>query len=253
MEFLTLLILKCLASSCIKFYIISLMAGGPLVYSEVELGYKVPRWYMNPGRAESRFYSYGTSIKGDEFESIEYARNKALNQMVKHIRLSNQALIKESIRYDKTSIKQRRLVDLFVRGEGLEDFVRMNAKADKRQLVKVPVPQEDMRAFVRLCLSSKLYVKYQKEELNKLKIKLVKQRAEDILDEMEREIKAIDKSAPTMPGDTTVQGIEDSASGPPAKDDTLAPDAPRRARSSADSAFDDLDKELKRRKIKDMK
>jgi len=169
------------------------MAGGVLVYSEAELGYKVPKWYMNPGRAPSSFYSYGTSIKGDEFESIEDARNKALNQMVKHIRLSNQAMLKENIRYDNTSVKQRRLVDLFVRGEGLEDFVRMNAKVDKRQLVKVPRPQEDMRAFVRLSLSLKGYVKYQQEELNKLKIKLVQQKSEDIFDEMEKEIKAFDK------------------------------------------------------------
>jgi len=193
LEWLTLAILKSLGSTCIKFYISSLMAGGVLVYSEAELGYKVPKWYMNPGRAPSSFYSYGTSIKGDEFESIEDARNKALNQMVKHIRLSNQAMLKENIRYDNTSVKQRRLVDLFVRGEGLEDFVRMNAKVDKRQLVKVPRPQEDMRAFVRLSLSLKGYVKYQQEELNKLKIKLVQQKSEDIFDEMEKEIKAFDK------------------------------------------------------------
>lgn len=204
LEWLVLSIVKSLASTIIKLYISSLMAGGGLVYSEGELGYKMPKWYMNPGRASSSFYSYGTSIKGDEFESIEDARNKALNQMVKHIRLSNQAMLKENIRYDKKNVKQRRLVRLFVRGEGLEDFVRINAKVDKRQLVKVPVPREDMRAFVRLSLSLEVYLEYQEEELNKLKNKLVRQRAEDLLDELDKEIEAFDKSDPTMPSEDGV-------------------------------------------------
>ncbi len=185
MDPLTLLILKAIGSTFIKFYLGSLLAGSSLTYSKSELGYKVPKWYMNPERATS-IYSYGTSIEGDEFQSIEDARTAAVNQMVKHIRLGNQRMIKEKISFDRNSVKQRRLIDLFVRGEGLEDFVLMNVTMDKKQLVKTST--DEMRAFVRLKLKAKTYFEYQEEHVQKLKSKIVHQKTDDILEEMDKEI-----------------------------------------------------------------
>lgn len=210
MDPLTLLIVKAVASTFIKFYLGSLLAGGALTYSKAELGYKVPKWYMNPGRTISSIYSYGTSIEGDEFESIEEARVAAVNQMVKHIRLGNQRMIKEKISFDRNSVKQRRLIDLFVRGEGLEDFVLMNVTMDKKQLVKTST--DEMRAFVRLKLKANKYFDYQEDHVQKLKNKIVHQKTDDILEEMDKEIKnygeqpfsAYDDKQPASPKATTV-------------------------------------------------
>jgi hypothetical protein len=224
MDPLTLTIIKVVASTCVKLYIGSLTGGGKLVYDEAELGYKVPKWYMNPGKPGKTFYAYGTSVEGDEFESVTDAQEKAVAQMVTHIRISTREAISDSVRYDKESLKQRRLVDLFVRGEGLENFVHTRAKVDRRQLVRVEAQQE-MRAFVRIALPSKVYVDYQAETLDALKKRLLQQKAEDILDEMKVELEAWeDEEKPAIPGD-------------PVPDTT-----PKSVVPAADSAFDELEK-----------
>jgi hypothetical protein len=192
MDPLTLAIVKTIAGTCLKFYLGSLMAGGGLNYSKAELGYKVPKWYMNPGRSSSVFYSYGTSVKGDEFESITDAKEKAIAQMVKHIRLGNQRMVQEKIRFDRSNVKQGRLVDLFVRDTGLEDFILINATVKKKQLVRVQKPEEDMRAFVSLALKTATYISYQKEAVQTLKSKIMRQKTDDILSEVDAEAKAYD-------------------------------------------------------------
>jgi hypothetical protein len=186
MDPLTFLIVKALASTFLKFYLTSLLSGGALTYSKAELGYKVPKWYMNPGRLTSSIYSYGTSVEGDEFQSIEISKNYAVKQMTKHIRLGNQRMVKEKISFDRNSIKQQRLVDLFIRGDGLEDFVLMNVTMDKKQLVKTST--DEIRAFVRLKLKADKYFEYQEENVQSLKSKIVHQKTDDILEEMDKEI-----------------------------------------------------------------
>jgi len=220
MDPLTLVIVKTIASTCLKFYLSSLMATSGLSYKKSELGYKVPKWYMNPGRATSTFYAYGTSIQGDEFESIDDARGKALAQMVKHIRLANQRIVQEKISFDRNSVKQRRLVDLFIKGEGLEDFILMNAKVDKKELVKVKAktPQEDMRAFVRLALKTSVFIEHQEETMQGLKTKIMHQKTDDILAEIDAEVAAYNK---TPPG-----GEEAPPPAPPAPKFTPPPGAP---------------------------
>jgi hypothetical protein len=192
MDPLTLVIVKTIASTCLKFYLGSLMGGGGLNYSKAELGYKVPKWYMNPGRSTSVFYSYGTSVKGDEFESITDAREKAIAQMVKHIRLGNQRMVQEKIKFNRSNVKQLRLVDLFVRDAGLEDFILMNATVKKKQLVRVKQPEEDMRAFVSLALKTNAYLEYQENSIHTLKSRIMHQKTDDILAEVDAEARAYD-------------------------------------------------------------
>lgn len=232
MDPLTLAIAKAVATACVKIYLSSLLGGG-ISYKSSELGYKVPRWYMNPGSPTKAFYAYGTSVHGDEFESIDDARQRALEQMANHIRLSNQKIIQDQVRYDDSSLKQKRLVELFVRADGLEDFIRTNANVDKKTLVKVKTPQEDMRAFVRLTLASDNYVDYQENILKELKTKLMRQKTEDILEEMDAEGAAVDglgMKTELKPGVTRTP--------PPPS----AP--PTRPVAGADAAFQELDAEV---------
>ena len=225
MDPLTLAIIKVVATTCVKLYVGSMTSGGKLVYDEAELGYKVPKWYMNPGKPGKTFYAYGTSVTGDEFEAVEDAREKAIDQMVTHIRLSTEQAIKESVTYDKESLKQRRLVELFIRGEGLETFVGANGKVDRRQLVRVQAPgDEDMRAFVRIALSSKDYVAYQTATLEALKKKLMFQKSDDILDEMKVELESWEQETQA---DT---GMDIPAT------------TPKSTVPAADNAFDELDR-----------
>ncbi len=215
---ITALILKVIASTCVKFYLSSLLGAGQVAYDSGELGYKIPKWYMNPGRPKKEFYSYGTSVAGDEFESLDDARRRAVDQMAQHIRLSNRAIIEKQVRYDATSIKQRRLVELFVRGEGLEEFIRMNATLDKKQLVRVTMPRDDMRAFVRMELKLKTYLAYQDKSLNALKTRLVQQKTDDILDEMQAELAAWEKEAAQLPGGI-MSGFKPGDIAPPAPEE----------------------------------
>ena len=238
MEALALAILKTVATTLVKYYMTSLLGGGnALVYSEAELGYKIPKWYMNPGEATEVIYSYGTSVQGNEFESLEDAKQRALEQMVNHIRLANQKIVTEKIHFDKDNVKQKRLLDLFLRGEGLEDFVRMNAKVDKQQLAKVPKPKDEMRAFVRLAMPFNDYLKHQEQSLGELKHKLMQQKSEDIMAEVDAEVQALEQS----------RGPDTAA--PPQKPEALAPQsAPETPKSSttpassADAAFHELEK-----------
>jgi hypothetical protein len=197
---ITTLILKFVASACIKFYLASLLGAGQLSYDSADLGYKIPKWYMNPGRPRKTFYSYGTSVSGDEFESLEDARRRAVGQMAQHIRLSNRAIVEKQVRFDPNSVKQRRLIELFVRGDGLEPFIRMNAKLGKKQLVRVTMPRDDMRAFVRMEMKAKTYIDYQEKSLGELKTRLMQQKSDDILDEMKAELAAWEKEAAALPG-----------------------------------------------------
>ncbi len=253
---ITALILKVVASTCIKFYITSLLGGGQVSYDSAELGYKIPRWYMNPGRPRKVFFSYGTSVSGDEFESLEDARRRAIDQMAQHIRLSNRAIIEKQVRYDANSVKQRRLIELFVRGDGLEQFIRMNAKLDKKQLVRVTLPREDMRAFVRMELKAKKYLAYQDKTINALKTRLMQQKTDDILGEMQAELAAWEKEATQLPGGT-IPGFKPGDIAPPAnmpgKDepehptppaDLPAPTPPAMPGAASSGPWGDMEKEL---------
>lgn len=237
MEVLTLAILKAVATTCIKLYLGSLLGGGAISAKSSELGYKIPKWYMNPGRAGKTFYAYGTSVRGDEFESIDDARQRALEQMVNHIRLSNQKIIGDQIRFDKTSVKQQRLVELFIRGDGLEDFIRMNAALDKKQLVRVEEPETDMRAFVRLALPADAYIAYQEATVKDLKQKIVRQKSDDILAEIEQESQGLINTQKVP--DTPIEGAVPATPKAEPRPQTSS------KLPSADNAFDELEAEQK--------
>ena len=129
-------------------------------------------------------------------------------------------MVQEKVSFDRSSVKQRRLVDLFIRGEGLEDFILMNARIDKKSLVKVKAktPQEDMRAFVRLALKTGAFIDHQEETMQTLKSKIMHQKSDDILAEIDAEVRAYDDGAPG----TTVE--KPPATPPPAF--TPPPDVP---------------------------
>ncbi len=202
MEILALTLLKTLASTCLKFYLGYLFTSGGIQANTGDLGYKIPTWYMNPGRQATSFYSYGTSVEGDEFASIEDARQQAVNQMATLIRRSHQRIITEEIRYDQTSIKQRRLVDLFLRGEELDAFILNHASLDKKTIVKVKGTPPDLRAFVRLKLDVEDYLSNQDATLSELRKKLTYQKSEDIMEEMDAEMRK--QETPEPPADIPV-------------------------------------------------
>ena len=245
MDPLTLIIVRAVASTFIKFYLTSLLAGGSAIsYSKSELGYKVPKWYMNPGRTTSVMYSYGTSTEGDEFQAIDNAREAAVDQMIKHIRLANQRIAKEKISYSKDSIKQKRLVELFVRGDGLEKFVNLNAITDKKQLVKTQ--KDGMRAFVRLKIKADLFIEYQEDRVKELKSKIVHQKTDDILAEMDAEIKnygnkPFDNKAETLQPNQEPAAPEPKTVRPP---DRFLPPPLRKS----SNGFEDLEIELDQHK-----
>ncbi len=248
MDPLTLAIVKCIATTCLKLYITSMFGGGDkLVYDKAELGYKVPSWYMQPARGQT-FCAFGTSMEGDEFESIDDARKKAMDGMLKHIRLSNQKISKE-VRYDRTSVKQQRLIDLFVRGDGLDDYVAAHAKVDKKQLVKVG--DGEMRAFVRLAMDADAYIEYQENTVQALKTRLMRLKSDDILDEMSREIANFDRSGYTTEEPQTSAEPEtpktemtepEAAAETPAAGGAKSQSAGAKSQS-ADSVFDELEQE----------
>ncbi|NQU41116.1 MAG: hypothetical protein HQ523_14285 [Lentisphaerae bacterium] len=245
---ITLLIIKTIGSACIKLYLSSLLGVGQVTYDSDELGYRIPKWYMNPGHVKRTFYSYGTSVTGDEFESIEDAHRQAIDQMAQHIRLSNRAMVEEAIHYDTSSVKQKRLIELFVRGDGLEEFIRRNATVDKRQLVKVEIPADDLRAFVRLDMSAKTYVAYQTTTLNALKTRLMQQKTDDILNEMQAEINAWNQEEGTLSPESPAASPT-AAIAPPIMPDlpkpaTLPAPAPRPVPGSSGGPFGGMEDEL---------
>lgn len=206
MEILALTLVKTLASSCLKFYLGYLFSSVGIQANSGDLGYKIPSWYMNPGHQATAFYAYGTSVEGDEFASIEDARQQAVNQMATLIRRSHQRIITEEIRYDQASVKQRRLVDLFLRGEDLEPFILNHATLDKKTIVKVKkgTPTE-LRAFVRLKLDVDDYLSNQESTLSELRRKLTYQKAEDIMEEMDAEMRK--QETPEPPAESPMPAV----------------------------------------------
>jgi uncharacterized coiled-coil protein SlyX len=270
MEVLAMALLKTLATTCLKHYLAYLFAAGGIQADSKELGYSIPSWYMNPGRQASAFYAYGTSVNGDEFESIEDARRLAVDQMATLMRRSHQRIISEEIRFDQSSIKQRRLVDLFLRGEQLDAFIQSHAVLDKKQLIKVKNPQPDMRAFVRLALKTEDYIANQESTLHDLRVRLTQQKSEDIMQEMETEMQNLntplpDPASPSGPeaavetppaaapadaatADTGATEVETAEAGTVEADSTVdespAPAPPRKAPPAGASVFDAMQSEL---------
>ncbi len=241
MDPLVLAILKSLATTCVKLYFTHLVGSSSIAYQKSDLGYTIPKWYMNPGIIENDFYAYGTSTEGDEFQSLEAARKQALSQMAETIRLTKHQIIKDHIRFDQDNLKQRRLVELFAQDEGLETFLKANTTQDKQELVKVTKPQTDLRAFIRINLESEVYFKQQETWLNDLKRRLMQQKTEDIMAELESDLKTFDTPAePEIPANQAPL-IED----PPVIRREIDPPPERRpttgAPSAVDQAFDELD------------
>jgi len=236
LEALVFAVLKAIATTCVKYYITSLLEGGRINYKESELGYKVPAWYMNPGNPDKTLFSYGTSVEGDEFQSIEDARKQAIAQMAKAIRQSNRKLVDENIHFDASSVKQRRLIDLFVRGEGLEEFLTAQGKLDRKDLVKIKGSHPaDIRAFVRLALPAEDYIAYQQKSVNELKVRLTQQKTEDIMAEMDAEVKAWDDEEKAgLPAPEAPPVIEPPAAEPFAPAPEPAPPAVEPAATPAD-------------------
>jgi hypothetical protein len=240
MEALALVIIKAVVGTFVKYYVSSLLGGAAIAYDKGELGYKVPKWYMNPGRAPAVMYAYGTSVKGDEFESLEYARLAALKQMSETIRIANRKMVNDLVSYDSNSIKQRRLVDLFVKGDGLDDFIKSNVTVDKKQLVKMP--DGDMRAFVRINMQPKIFMAYQKREVKALKTKIVHQKSDEILAEMEAEIAADSADDEVVDKPDGVEIVADSVK---EKEDPTKPDEPEIiSPKPGGGRFDALEREL---------
>jgi hypothetical protein len=241
LEAIVLAVLKTIATTVVKYYVTSLLAGGRISYDAAELGYRIPGWYMDPGKPEKTLYAYGTSVEGDEFASIEDARREAIGQMARHIRLGNRKLVDENVHYDASSVKQKRLIELFVRADGLEDFIRANAVVDRKKLVRVKGPPPDMRAFVRLALDAGQYVDYQRTVLEDLRRRLTQQKAEDIMAEMDAELKAWEaeeQAAPAAAGAPAPEAMW------PAVAPETAPVPPPVPPPPADGAFADLEAEL---------
>lgn len=243
LETLALTILNALTSTCVKFYLTTLLGAGGIDYKKSELGYAVPSWYMNPKSGDEVFRGYGTSTAGDEFESLADAKEKATLQMVETMRLSSRAMVKDKIKYDKSSIKQQRLIELFVRSEGLEEFVRLNAAVDQKSLVEVTKPQRDMRAFMCIKLDPKVYVKFQEERLKALKTRIVQQKEEDLMAEIDAELAA---NSNKVPSEVVPPPVTPPAEVTPAKDGAAEPekDGARVPAGRSSGRFSGLEKEL---------
>ncbi len=125
------------------------------------------------------------------------------------------------------------MIDLFVRGEGLEKFVLMRSKIGKKQLVKVKTPQEDMRAFVRLELRADAYIEYQEKCIQDLKYKIMHQKTDDILAEMETEVEAYGN-------------LPEGATAPPTPP-SMTPPSPPKPPMSSSGGFGDLEAEQAQR------
>ncbi len=242
MEILALSLLKTLASTCLRLYLGYLFAADGIQSDRKDLGYSIPAWFMNPDRQATAFHAYGTSVKGDEFESLEDARQQAVEQMVSLIRRSHQRIISEEIRYDASSVKQRRLVDLFLRGDSLHAFVLNTAVVDRKKIVKVKKADPDLRAFVRLRLETEDYLAHQERILRELRIRLTHQKSEDIMAELDAEMQEPPLTHP-------MQDLATPPGSPGATAAPLAPPAPAAdtrppALPAPTSVFDSLQSEL---------
>jgi len=140
----------------------------------------------------------------------------------------------------------QRLVELFVRNDGIVDFIRASAEVDKKQLVKVTQPERDMRAFVRIRLTPAIYIKYQEERVKVLKTRIVQQKTDDLMAEMEAEVAAAsnkppaDVTAPVVP--PPAPPTEPKVT-PPTETKATPPTEPKGV-SRSSGKFSDLEKEL---------
>jgi len=246
MEVIALALLKTLATTCLKFYLSYLFTSGGIIADKGDLGYSIPSWYMNPGSQATAFYSYGTSTEGDEFASIDDARQKAIDQMIDLIKRSHQRIIKEEIRYDANDVKQRRLVELFLRGDNLNQFILSHASLDKKQIVKVTKPESELRAFVRLKLSTEDYIKNQEETIHELRKRLTYQKSENIMEEMSMEM----ENLRTTPAPSEGEALPPPGDAPDASSVSPSPIPPginppaSRPASPGASVFDSMNSEL---------
>ena len=115
MEAVVLLILKSVASTCLKMYIAKYVRDRRCQPRTDGARIRSPRLVFEEGQG-GRILPFGTSVEGDEFEALADAKQKAGSQMAKHIRLSHEQLAAKA-KYDKDSVKQRRLVELFTRAK----------------------------------------------------------------------------------------------------------------------------------------
>ncbi len=106
----------------------------------------------------------------------------------------------------------------------------MRSKIGKKQLVKVKTPQEDMRAFVRLELRADAYIEYQEKCIQDLKYKIMHQKTDDILAEMETEVEAYGN-------------LPEGATAPPTPP-SMTPPSPPKPPMSSSGGFGDLEAEL---------
>jgi len=177
-------------------------------------------------------------VVGDEFESLADAREKAVTQMAETIRVSSRAMVQDQVKYDATNIKMQRLVELFVRNDGITDFIRASAEVDKKQLVKVTQPERDMRAFVRIRLTPAVYIKYQEARVKLLKTRIVQQKTDDLMAEMEAEVAAASNKPPA---DVTAPVVPPPA---PPTEPAGTPLTEPKGVSRSSGKFSDLEKEL---------
>lgn len=187
LEALLMVVLKTVIETCVKYYVGQMLESGQLSYNKADLGYDVPKWYMNIDAKAQDFYAYGTAVDADEFVALEAARKSAAQQMTDTLKICHEKM-SAGIHYDTNSLPQRRLIENFAHGEGVDAIVRQNARVDRNQLVKMPDKERRMRAFVRLKMDAATYQEIQKKRLTELTNKLIHQKTDDIMAEMDAEI-----------------------------------------------------------------
>jgi hypothetical protein len=100
----------------------------------------------------------------------------------------------------------------------MRDFIRTHAQVDRKQFVTVKHPEEDIRAFVRIALRAEDYFAFQEQQVNTFKERLMEQKTDDVLAEMEAELASWEEEQP----DTTPPWYMD----PKAQPDEFQPAPP---------------------------
>jgi len=188
LEALLMVVLKAVLETCVKYYVGQMLEHSQLSYSKAELGYDVPKWYMKVDPKARDFYSYGTAINADEFVALEEARKNAAQQMTETLKVVHEKM-SAGIHYDTNSLPQRRLIETFAHGEGVDAIVRQNTRVARKELVRMPdKDRRIMRAFVSMKMDAATYQEIQKKRLTELTNKLIHQKTDDIMAEMDAEI-----------------------------------------------------------------